>query len=172
MDLIEFASRPDSPRWEVPQNIRRTRREQVEVSPGSSSLQASEPREPRAQILSRTTFEVEQLCVDGTVEAQSIQDLLAIWIVTGPNSGKLQPNLLAWLNSSEALVSAIKNQRQDIIQYLLDYGLIPDSRAMSAALTHVLDSKDMSLLELLIKGGWDINRVFNRVQPSIMRYAS
>jgi hypothetical protein len=173
----EFASRPSSPRWEIPRetprSIRVTSHGRAGNPLGLSPVWANELLDPRVLALSRTTFEVEQLCSDSTVETQLILELLAIWtVVTGPNSGKLQPNLLAWLDSSQTLEYAVKNQRKDIIQYLLDYGLIPNMSAISASLDHVRDSKDMSFLELLIGGGWDINRVYNRARPSIMRYVS
>jgi hypothetical protein len=173
----EFASRPSSPRWEIPRltpwSIRAASHGRAGNFLGLSPVWANELLDPRVLALSRTTFEVERLCSDSTVETQLILERLAIWIVgTGPNSGKLQPNLLAWLHSSQALEYAVKNQRKDIIQDLLDYGLIPDMGAISASLDHAIDSKDMSFLELLISGGWDINRVFNRARPSIMRCVS
>ena len=166
----EFASQPGSPRWETPRDV--ASRAQADTSIGSSLLRANEVPETRALVLYRTTHELEQLCSD-SVETQLMQDLLETWtLVAGPSSGKLQPNLLAWLNSSNALKSAVTNQRKDIIQVLLSYGLEPNERAISAAVAHVLDTKDTSILGLLIKGGWDINRVYNRVRPSIMRCVS
>jgi hypothetical protein len=173
----EFASRPGSPRWEIPretpQSGRAASREQAGYPLELSSAGVSELLEPRVLALSRTTFELEQLCSDSTVETQSIRDLLAIWIVvTGPNSGKLQPNLLVWLNSSQALEHAVKNQHKDIIQVLLHYGLIPCEGAILASLYDIFDPKDISILELLIRGGWDINRVYHQALPSIMGYVS
>jgi hypothetical protein len=158
MNIEEFASQPDSPRWEVPRDIQATR--------------ASSQAEIRAMVLYRTTKELEQLCHD-SIGIQPIQDLLETWtLVTGPNSGKLQPNLMAWLNDSNLLERAVQNQRRDVVQVLLSFGFVPNEGAVSAALDHVMDTKDTSILELLIKKGWDINRVYNQVRPPIMRCVS
>lgn len=173
----EFASRPGSPRWEIPRetprSVQAASHERAGNPPELSCAGASELLEPRVLALSRTTFELEQLCADSTVETQSIRDLLDIWIIaTGPNSGKLQPNLLAWLNSSQALEHAVKNQRKDNIQVLLNYGLTPCGGAILASLYDVFDPEDISILELLIRAGWDINRVYHEALPSITGYVS
>lgn len=157
----------------TPYSIRSASHGQAGISLDLSSVWASERLEPRVLALSRTTFELQQLCSDRRVKARSIQDLLASWVVaTEPNSGKLQPNLLAWLDDSQALQYAIKNQRKDIMQLLFNYGLIPTQTVISASLEYVRDSRDMSTLELLIDGGWDINCDVNQARPSIMRYVS
>jgi hypothetical protein len=164
MNLEEFASQPDSPRWEIPRNIQITR------DPLSES--ASSQADIRATVLYRTTKQLEQMCQDGS-GTQPIHDLLEAWtLVTGPNSGKLQPNLMAWLNDSNLLERAVKNQRQEVVRVLLSFGFVPNDWAISAALGHAMDTKDTSTLELLIKNGWDINRVYNQVKPSIMRCVS
>jgi hypothetical protein len=164
MNLEEFASQPDSPRWEIPRNIQATR--------DSLSESASSKAENRATVLYQTTKQLEQMCQDGS-GTQPIQDLLEAWtLVTGPHSWKLQPNLLAWLNDSNLLERAVKNQHRDVVRVLLSFGIVPNDRAISAALGQAMDTKDTSTLELLIKNGWDINRVYNQVRPSIMRCVS
>jgi hypothetical protein len=164
MNLEEFASQPDSPRWEIPRSIQATR----DPSSESASFQA----ENRATVLCRTTKQLEQMCQDRS-GTQPIQDLLEAWtLVTGPNSWKLQPNLMAWLNDSNLLKRAVKNQHRDAVRVLLSFGIVPNEGAISAALGHARAAKDTSTLELLIKNGWDINRVYNQVRPSIMRCVS
>jgi hypothetical protein len=164
MNLEEFASQPDSPRWEIPRNI--------QVTSDTLSKSTSSQAEVRAIVLYRTTKELEQLCHD-CIGTQPIKELLEAWtLVAGPNSGKLQSNLVAWLNDSNILACAVHNRRRDVVRVLLSFGFVPNEGAISAALDHVVDTKDTSILELLIKNGWDINRVYNQFQPSIMRCVS
>ncbi|KAH6618650.1 ankyrin repeat-containing domain protein [Boeremia exigua] len=163
MDHEEFTSDSSSPREEIPHDAQAA---QVSNSTGSSLLPTNEIPEAQALLLDRTTRELEQLC-SKNIEVQTIKAHLESWMV-GSNSTKLQPNLLIRLNSSGALQYAVKNQRKDVVRVLLNYDLVPSERSISAALDHVNNTGDTSMLQLLIDDGWDINQLYNRSRPSIM----
>lgn len=169
MDFNQFATEPSSPRWEIPRSVRATNKAGIDRSSDLLQSLEEEVLDSRAAILDKATRQLERLCSDN-VTTQSLLELLEDWS-TGSRHGnpELQPNLLAWFQCSKALEHAVKNHRNDAVELLLSQGLVPKEEAISAALDVALDTHDTSTLVLLMKGGWNINQVYSRIRPSILR---
>jgi hypothetical protein len=160
-----FASRPSSPSWETPRNISTATTEE-ESSKGNDLT--------RAVALSKASSILTQLCGEDD-SSESVQDFINSWKYQhGPRKKTLQPNVLEWFNSSQALIMAVQKRNLEAVHLLLAHGVKSNERAVSLAAIATREGHDKTMLKLLLEQlletGWDINTPTSLLSPSVVAY--
>ncbi|EJT78443.1 hypothetical protein GGTG_03543 [Gaeumannomyces tritici R3-111a-1] len=84
---------------------------------------------------------------------------MAPWMMaTETGENKVQPNLLAWLEETNALRWACHGDDEDLVRFLLSAGIAPNENAIVQAAAKAREKGDLRVLGLLLDAGWDINK--------------
>ncbi|VUC36214.1 unnamed protein product [Clonostachys rosea] len=145
MDARQFASDPFDPSWEKP-----TYRSQhiIDVTPGRLRPARYDPkdRSERAKLLYSITSDFARLC-NANLSVSSIDKFLADW---RDGSGRIQPNILAWLDDTDVVTKAIWHSKE-LLLYLLQSGFKPNSDSISEAVCLDFEiPENMDIFQLLI----------------------
>lgn len=177
MELHQFASSPSEtiwvpPRWQALHVIQvqfahkgyhgEESGEPVEQAANSSSLNE------RAEALDNIASEFNTLCAaDSPLE--DINNFLERW-TDKASPGRVQTNVLAWLDDTNAICSACKNNNTPLVRLILAKGLTVQSMAVSFAIAQLRSTGNEDIVRLLLHGGWDINQCLNENTPPVLRY--
>lgn len=71
---------------------------------------------------------------------------------------KVQRNLLAWLNDTNAFRWACDGNDGALVRFLLEVGLTPNETAVVHAVAKARETRDLGVLGLLLDAGWDVNK--------------
>lgn len=162
MDL-EFASDPSHPDWEPPHSLQLV---EMDVYEAGTTPSPHSVRTRRAEALESGTRQLIQLCSsEGLLSV--LDEFLTSWH-DPHHPDRLQPNALAWFQEAEAFGRAIENGREDAVQILAAHGIQPQRPDIWAALDVLERTRNRSALDLLLKGGWEIDRPVNENATSIL----
>lgn len=123
---------------------------------GKGDTQISLPTPVDGAIVSATA-KVEEAAASGSVPllSKALADLRAL---PGSETYREQPG--------SALYEAARHGHVDALEYLLASGVVvtPD------AVTTAVEAKDKSMLDLLLRSGWDIDESLDLTTPSALGY--
>ncbi|KAI0424627.1 ankyrin repeat-containing domain protein [Xylaria sp. FL1042] len=167
MDLTQLGSSSSDPTWEEPRfdslhTIRPFSTNQ------SSRLDDSDISE-RAKALDSISMEFQTL-IAKNAPLTEVKNFTRQWEVTSSSRTEpaMQPNVLAWFNDTNALRLACANNNPDIVRFLLKIGLSISPSAVVHAASKLRETKDTTVLELLLDFGWDINEPLGETRPPLI----
>lgn len=121
---------------------------------------------PRAESLTLAQRQLSELCASSASRSE-LDDFLATW--RDPlQPDRVQPNALVWFQAAEPIATAISNGCEDAARVLLAYGVRPERPDAWAALDVFRNTGSKIALELLLEGGWNIDRSLNDNATSIL----
>lgn len=167
MELTQFASDSSDPTWEEPRfDALHTIRP---FSTDSTTRQNVRDLSERAQALNEISMRFQTL-IARDVPLSEIESFTEQWKVPSSNNTTVvQPNLLAWFSDTNALRWACANDNLDIVRFLLQLGLSIPLMAVVFTLSKLRETKNTTVLQLLLDFGWDINQPLGETGPPLIR---
>ncbi|KAI1276461.1 ankyrin repeat-containing domain protein [Xylaria sp. FL0933] len=167
MELTQLASHPSDPIWEEPRfaSLHTIRPFSTNGSGGPDDHDLSE----RAKALDSISMEFQTLIAKNSPLTE-VENFTKQWEIASSTTTEpaIQPNILAWFSDTNALRLACANNNPDIVRFLLQIGLsIPPSAVVYAA-SKARETKDTTVLGLLLDFGWDINEPLGETRPPLI----
>jgi hypothetical protein len=177
MELHQFARSPSDSTWEPPRyrdlhtiNIRF--RHNAVPSEGSDeplgpALDPTSLNE-RAEALGGIAAEFSRLCASNA-PLEDFKSFLQRW-ADPASDGRVQANVLAWLNDTNAMSSACMHNNIPLVRLLLANGLVVRPRAVLQAVSKLRETGNQDIVRLLLQSGWEINQCLAEDTPPVLRY--
>lgn len=167
MDTSKFASHPGDSTWEEPRfNSLHTIRP---FSPDNAGSRDGHDLSDRAKALDRISLEFQTLVAKNS-PLSDVESFVRNWeISSSTDTPVVQPNVLAWFSDTNALRLACENNNKEVVRFLLERGLSIHPSAVLFAASKMRETKDTTIVELLLTSGWDINKPLRETTPPLIR---
>ncbi|KAI0525772.1 ankyrin repeat-containing domain protein [Xylaria bambusicola] len=167
MDISQFASQPSDPTWEEPRYeflnvIHFPRDDNGDLEDRHRTIS------DRAKALNNISQEFVRL-IGLNAPPSQVECFIKKCEVTSLNSSPaVQPNVFAWLNDTDALRWASENNNEETVRLLLKRGFSVRPWAVLFAAAKLKETKNTTIIELLLNSGWDINKPLGETRPPLL----